>query len=45
MCTVLRGQLNSIPDTLINKVVSTSKAVKFTVTTASKKKALKKLVM
>ena len=28
----------------MNKVVRTSKAVRFTVTTASKKKALKKLV-
>ena len=34
----------NIPETLINKVVKTSSDVKFTVTMASKKKALKKFV-
>ena len=34
----------TLPDTLINNVVRTSREVRLTVTTASKKKALKKLV-
>ena len=33
-----------LPETLINRVVRTSKEVKLTVTTASKKNGLKKLV-
>ena len=38
------GEKYTLPDTLINKVVRTSREVRLTVTTASKKKGLKKLV-